>query len=126
VNDDPLFRIPIRDKDATIPRSAFQTTAHPVVMAHPRTGRLQLFVNEGLTSHIVGMDDARGEDILQELFTILYSDNHIYEHRYSDGDVVVWDNVAMQHARDQERPNSQRRLRRVTVLERPIAECQQF
>ena len=45
----------------------------------------------------------------------LYSPAYVYEHRWSEGDLILWDNRALQHARDALDPNAPRTLRRVSV-----------
>ncbi|MFI5042969.1 MAG: TauD/TfdA dioxygenase family protein, partial [Acidimicrobiales bacterium] len=72
---------------------------HPVLLRHPVTGDEVLYVNEMQTDRIVGLDAARSEDLLQRLRAILYDGSNTYSHDWSVGDIVVWDNVALQHAR---------------------------
>jgi alpha-ketoglutarate-dependent taurine dioxygenase len=71
----------------------------PVGYNHPRTGRTMLYVCPQMTHHIEGMDHAESEALLEALFDHLYSEEQILEHHWQQGDLVVWDNQAMQHAR---------------------------
>jgi len=70
---------------------------HPVVLTHPRTGRKCLFVNEGFTTHIVGMPEAESRALLAELFTHVRQPEFMYAHKWSVGDLLMWDNLSTQH-----------------------------
>ena len=71
--------------------------AHPVVRTHPFTGRKCLFVNEGYTSRIVGMDGPEGDALLNELLEHATDARFIYRHKWRVGDLLIWDNCATQH-----------------------------
>jgi alpha-ketoglutarate-dependent taurine dioxygenase len=75
------------------------STVTPIENPHPRTGRPLLFVSQGNTEAIVGMEEAESEALLGELFDHLYSPQNLYAHPWRNGDLVVWDNLAVQHAR---------------------------
>jgi taurine dioxygenase len=69
----------------------------PVVRTHPVTGRKALFVNEAHTSHLVGLPPAQGEALLGELYSPLLRPEFTYTHRWRAGDLLMWDNCAVQH-----------------------------
>jgi taurine dioxygenase len=104
------------------PRSAdfagFQAV-HPVVMAHPLTGEPVLYVNRGQTWRIVGLDDDASDALLEELWAHIEAPQRCHEHEWHVGDLVVWDNVALQHARTAFDPGEPRTLRRVVVSGAP-------
>lgn len=72
---------------------------HPVCMKHAKTGQPLLFVTEHHVDKIENMDDARGAELLPQLFAALYAPARRYEHVWQQGDLVIWDNLAVQHAR---------------------------
>lgn len=100
-----------RDKvDETAPRHV-----HPAVIRHPATGRPVLFVNRLMAERIVGLPPAESEALLAELFDHIERPEHVYEHRWRKGDVVVWDNFSTLHARTDFDPAERRVLRRMAI-----------
>jgi taurine dioxygenase len=91
---------------------------HPVLWDHPRTGETILFVNTR-TDRIMGLEPEESEDLLQELFDHLYSGAHTYAHPWSNGDFLVWDNLALQHGRPPTPAGARRRLQRVAIGDNP-------
>jgi alpha-ketoglutarate-dependent taurine dioxygenase len=74
-------------------------TRKPVVLRHPRTGEPILYVCEQNTREIVGMSEEEGEELLEALFTHLYSSANRWDFDWRLHDLAVWDNLAIQHAR---------------------------
>ena len=71
--------------------------AMPVVRTHPVTGRKGLFVNEAHTSHIADMPREESEALLNELYRHIVQPEFIYTHTWRPGDLLMWDNAAVQH-----------------------------
>lgn len=69
----------------------------PIVRTHPVTGRKGLFVNEAHTSHIVGLPGAESDRLLNELCRHVIKPEFQYEHHWQKGDLLMWDNCAVQH-----------------------------
>lgn len=74
-----------------------QPVRHPVVRVHPETGRKALFVNPGFTSHIEGVSDAESRHLLDLFYAHLTKPEHIVQHRWTLGDLVLWDNRSTAH-----------------------------
>ena len=70
---------------------------HPVVQIHPNTGRKCLFVNEGFTVAIEGMNTDESTSLLRELFDHATQTQFVYRHNWQVGDLVMWDNWATVH-----------------------------
>lgn len=89
---------------------------HPAVRTHPYTGKKCLFVNEGYTTQIVGMDVAESQALLADLFERIPSPELTYRHRWQVGDFLIWDNCSTQHRAisDYDLP-LQRRMERTTL-----------
>lgn len=105
-----------RDTLATEGRTAPPDVAHPVVRTHPHTGRKCLFVNEGYTTRILDMPEDESAQTLQFLFAHIIRPEFIYRHHWRMGDLLLWDNCAVQHKAvfDYALP-LRRRMERVTI-----------
>lgn len=64
-----------------------------------RTGATVLNVAENHTREVVGVSEAESDALLDELYAHLYRDDSIYQHEWRNGDLVIWDNVSLQHGR---------------------------
>jgi taurine dioxygenase len=56
-----------------------------------------LFVTEGHTSEVLGVDGADSNALLSFLTEHVKKPEFQYRHRWKKGDLVVWDNCAVQH-----------------------------
>lgn len=92
-----------------------RSAAHPMVLTHPATGRRALYINRLMTEYIVGMPREESNALLDTLFNHQEQKQFIYEHRWTRGDVVIWDNRCVLHARTDFSAAELRKLRRVTV-----------
>ena len=70
---------------------------HPIVRTHPVNGKKCLFVNEGYSASIAGMDGAEGDVLLNELITHATKAAFVYQHSWRVGDFLLWDNCLVQH-----------------------------
>jgi alpha-ketoglutarate-dependent taurine dioxygenase len=88
----------------------------PLAMPHPKTGRTLLYITEQQTRGFVEVPGDEGHDLLQELFTYLYSDENVIEHTWTEKEFVAWDNIGVQHGRgDVSYEGPARTLRRSAV-----------
>jgi taurine dioxygenase len=71
--------------------------SHPVIRAHPLTGRKVLFVNEGFTVSVEGMPQTESDSLLQNLFAHMVRREVLYAHHWRPGDLLMWDNCLVQH-----------------------------
>ena len=94
---------------------------HPVLFEHPGNGELILYVSEMQTLQILELDQNQSDSLLEELFTHLYTADNIYEHSWREGDLVLWDNLALQHSR-RAPTSAPRTLRRVTLATRGVSD----
>jgi taurine dioxygenase len=87
----------------------------PVLWAHHDTGEEILAVCEQHTDAIVGLEPEASTALVEDLFAHLYRPEHRLVHRWAPGDVIVWDNHALQHGRPDVGVDAPRTLRRVCV-----------
>jgi len=101
-------RYRVRDIDDGAPRAE-----HPLLLEHPVTGAPVLYVTAMQTDSVVGLPEDESEALLARLWAQLYAPDNVYEHQWHVGDLLVWDNLALQHARGA--VTGRRTLRRVPV-----------
>ena len=109
--------------DIRTSESAEATRDHPLVCTHPETGRRSLYFNgtyvRGLRGPGIGDGSDEGTREEQRLLRWLHEfSTHVrftFRHRWSDSDVVLWDNRSTQHVALNDYPGQRRELHRTTV-----------
>jgi taurine dioxygenase len=94
---------------------------HPLVRAHPVTGRKALYAVSGSSFGIVGMGEAEARALLDELAVHATQPRYVLRFKYGVGDVVVWDNASLLHSATLTDPDDPRTLWRITVKEPALA-----
>ena len=74
--------------------------SHPIISTHPETGHNMLFLGRRHGSYVNGCSLQESEALLNELWEHCTQPRFWYEHKWSVGDVVVWDNRATLHRRE--------------------------
>jgi taurine dioxygenase len=87
----------------------------PVLWPHRDTGEEILGVWEQQTDALFPAAPEESTELIELLFAHLYQPQHIYVHQWNVGDLVVWDNHAVQHGRPAIGMDEARTLRRVCV-----------
>jgi len=92
---------------------------HPVRLDHPRTGAPVLFVTQSHARRILELDQEESDALIERLFAHLYAPEHVYEHHWQLHDLVLIDNLALQHARPQRADpgRGERALQRVALAD---------
>jgi alpha-ketoglutarate-dependent taurine dioxygenase len=78
-------------------RAAKPPVSHPVFLTHPITGRKVLYADPGYTVRINDMDAAESDEMLSFLFAHQLQPKYCYEHQWSEGDLMMWDNIGTLH-----------------------------
>ena len=71
--------------------------SQPIFRRHPVTGRMVLYANPGYTMRVDGMDALESGEILDFLFRHQERAEYLYAHRWTEGDVLMWDNIGTNH-----------------------------
>src|SRR5262249_39782311 len=71
--------------------------------------------NEMHSDRVTGLSPEESEAVLAEVFAILYGADNVYAHEWRVGDLILWDNVALQHGRPDFPETEERTLQRVSV-----------
>ncbi len=96
-------------------RASLPDVRHPVVRTHPGSKRQTLYIGAH-ASHIEGMPVPEGKLLLRDLMDHATERRFVHAHKWSVGDLVIWDNRCTLHrGRRYDDANHKRDLRRVTT-----------
>ncbi len=98
-------------------RERFPGAEHPVVRTHPATGRRYLYVNQEFTRRIVGLHEAESAALLGFLVEHVTNPNFQVRHRWTAGDVCLWDERVTQHFAVADHYPQRREMGRVPVVQ---------
>jgi len=112
-----------REKGSTRPplteeqRRKKPPVSHPVFMTHPITGKKVLYANPGYSIRINELPEARSDELLKFLFEHQTQERFKYRHNWTEGDVLMWDNMGTIHnAVADYRPDEPRLIKRCQVM----------
>ncbi len=95
--------------------SYVSTSVHPIAFPHPVTGETVLYCSPRHFAGIEGLDDDQAAELCAELATYIQRAEVMYRHVWQPLDLVVWDNIKLQHARTDFDPKYRRHLRRTQI-----------
>ncbi len=78
---------------ASVPDAVLQ----PLVLRHPNSGHLALYINPIRIEGILGMDDKEALPLLDQLLEHATQEKYQYRHVWKGGDFVMWDNRSLMH-----------------------------
>jgi alpha-ketoglutarate-dependent taurine dioxygenase len=88
---------------------------HPVVGRHPATGAPILLVNAQTTDRILEIEAAESKELVAAIVATIASADNVYRHKWRVKDLIVWDNLLLQHARSHFSGDERRTLRRCAI-----------
>jgi taurine dioxygenase len=92
-------------------------SAHPVFLSHPITGRTVLYCNPGYAVRIREVDEAESDRVLEALFEHQLQPRFLHTHVWTEGDVLIWDNIGTLHnAIPDYGPDEHRLMKRCQVM----------
>lgn len=80
-----------------VSEEADSSLTHPLVRTHPVTGRKALYISPVYTVGIEGFAPEESQALLGFLFAHLTREEFIYRHRWTEGDLLMWDNRCTMH-----------------------------
>jgi len=111
----------IRGSSGTLPTSPeieaqYPGSVHPIVRTHPDTGRKAIYVNPIHTVRVVGLSEEESANLLDYLYSYCAQPEFQYAHRWTVGDVVMWDQRCTMHRAAGGAPPDQRRVLLRTMI----------
>ncbi|WP_375503153.1 TauD/TfdA dioxygenase family protein [uncultured Jatrophihabitans sp.] len=90
---------------------------HPICRTHPLSGRTALYLSTPQRcAAISGMPDDEAADLVQFLLAHSTRADNVFEHAWSPGDVVMWDNGCVLHRADHSDVEGDRVMHRGMVI----------
>ena len=96
VHDFQRSRRKARHEFSAEERSRWPPLMHPLVRRHEDTGDKALYVGSQAET-VVGMAEDEGRALIAELIEFSVRPEFVHGHRWSEGDIVAWDNRRVNH-----------------------------
>ncbi|MEO1552503.1 MAG: TauD/TfdA family dioxygenase [Pseudomonadota bacterium] len=89
---------------------------HPIVIAHPLSGKKALYVNPAFTREVMGVSKQESDELLSELYTHVFT-GHAFHHRFEwrPGSIAMWDNRSTWHWALNDYQGQRRVMHRITI-----------
>jgi taurine dioxygenase len=98
-------------------RKAKPPVSHPIFLTHPITGRKVLYANPGYAVRINELPRKESDETLEFLFTHQTRPEYRYASRWSEGDVLMWEDFGTIHnAVADYGPDEHRLIKRCQVM----------
>ena len=99
----------------------YPDSTYPAISRHSITGRKILKVSETLLERIeepekVGLSFEQSDDLLRRLIDHTRQSGYHYFHRWSQNDMILWDNERMMHCTTGTKPRVKRLMHRTTII----------
>ena len=101
-------------EDVTDPRET-PGAVHPLVRTHPVTGRSCLFLGRRRNAYVPSLELADSEALLDRLWAHATAPAHTWTQQWKVGDLVLWDNRAALHRRDDFEGTTRRVMHRTQI-----------
>ena len=97
--------------------------SHPMIMRHPLSGRNILYANPGYVVRIDGLPLKESDELLATLFEHQLQPKYRFDHHWTEGDLLIWDNIRTLHnAVADYGPNEHRLMQRCQAMVDRLAE----
>ena len=95
--------------------AAFASQTHPLVPAHPETGRRGFYSTLGYIIGIEGMPQDEAVALLLDLQQRQGDARYVYTHKWEPGMLIMWDNRSVLHKATGGYEGYRRELHRTTI-----------
>lgn len=91
---------------------------HPLIWENPRSGEKALWAIPISTVAFEGISEKEGRRLIEDIWNFAAQNDGdcTYVHHWAPGDLVIWDNLMLQHARLPFASNEPRTLRRTPIV----------
>ncbi len=110
-----------RLRSATAPAHA-NRVEHPLRYPDPLGGAPTLLIDELYFDQVVGWDLEDSDALRAEVHRHLFAERNVYVHHWQVGDLIIWNNVALQHGRRPVPTDGPRTLRRAVGLDPSVTD----
>jgi taurine dioxygenase len=110
-----------RLREASAPEDA-KRVEHPIFYPDSLASQPPLIVDELYFDHFIGWDLDESDAVRTQIHRLTYADQNTYVHNWEVGDLIIWDNVALQHSRKPVPEDGPRTLRRVVGLDPSVSD----
>ncbi len=88
---------------------------HPILVRHPETHRMALYLGRRRNAYIDGLPLDESEALLDAIWAVIEKPELSWTHRWRVGDAVLWDNRCTMHRRDPFDASARRVMQRTQV-----------
>ncbi|MDA7946875.1 MAG: TauD/TfdA family dioxygenase [Hyphomicrobiaceae bacterium] len=88
---------------------------HSAICAHPRTGRPVLYLGRRRNAYVEGLSLEESDALLDEMWAHATRPEFCYAHKWRVGDLLMWDNRATLHRRDEFDATERRLMHRTQI-----------
>jgi taurine dioxygenase len=89
---------------------AWKPAFHPIVRTHRESGRKSLYFDPGKIVLMKDTEENESKDLIAELTGFMVQPHGQYRHKWSVGDIVIWDNRCSYHRAAGDYPPKQDRI----------------
>ena len=97
-------------------KAAMPPVWQPMIRVHPVTGKKSLYISPIYNDAVEGMNDAEAKTLLDRLYELCSEPRFVYEHTWTQYDILMWDNRCTMHRIVPYDPTARRISHRTTIV----------
>ncbi|MFT4607044.1 MAG: taurine dioxygenase [Urechidicola sp.] len=99
---------------------ATQDATHPVIIKHPLSGKLALYVNSNFTLKFEDWSQPESQPLLDYLYQHASQNEFTCRFKWQVGSIAIWDNRATHHCALNDYQGERRLMHRITIEGQPL------